>query len=120
MSEALAPGGKLEGSELKSLDGRDGSLTHVNMLTLHSAKGCEYDVMTMVGMDLGAMPWRNESEAALCESRRLFYVGLTRARHAVHLLYSGWVQGSRGPQRLGRSPFVEESGETPCSGRGGT
>jgi DNA helicase-2/ATP-dependent DNA helicase PcrA len=62
----------------------------------------------MVGMDMGAMPWRNESEAELRESRRLFYVGLTRARDAVHMLYSGWIQGRYGIQRLGRSPFVEE------------
>lgn len=54
------------------------------------------------------MPWANENEAALRESRSLFYVGITRARDAVTLLYSGCVQGRRGPWRLGRSPFVEE------------
>lgn len=57
------------------MGGGDGSPRHVNMLTLHSAKGCEYDVVYMVGMDQGAMPWVNESEAELRESRRLFYVG---------------------------------------------
>ena len=108
MSAALAVGGKLEGLDLASLGGRDGSPKHVNLLTLHSAKGCEYDVVMMVGMDLGAMPWANENEVALRESRRLFYVGITRARDALTLLYSGWVQGRRGPWRLGRSPFVEE------------
>ena len=91
MGEAFAAGGKLEALDLKSLGGRDGSPTHVNMLTLHSAKGCEYDVVIMVGMDMGAMPWRNEPPAELIESRRLFYVGLTRAREAVHMLYSGWT-----------------------------
>ena len=59
-------------------------------------------------MDMGAMPWRNERPAELIESRRLFYVGLTRARDAVHMLYSGWIPGRYGVQRLGRSPFVEE------------
>lgn len=108
MSDALAEGGKLEGLDLKSLGGRDGSPTHVNLLTLHSAKGCEYDVVIMVGMDMGAMPWRRETEDELRESRRLFYVGLTRARDAVHMLYSGWIPGRYGAQRLGRSPFVEE------------
>ncbi|WP_292617582.1 MULTISPECIES: ATP-dependent helicase [unclassified Nitrobacter] len=108
MSEALAEGGKLEGLDLKSLGGRDGSPTHINLLTLHSAKGCEYDVVIMVGMDMGAMPWRRETEDELRESRRLFYVGLTRARDAVHMLYSGWIPGRYGAQRLGRSPFVEE------------
>lgn len=108
MGEAFAPGGKLEGLDLRSLGGRDGSPDHVNMLTLHSAKGCEYDVVIMVGMDMGAMPWRNEEPKEMLESRRLFYVGLTRARDAVHMLYSGWVKGRYGAQRLGRSPFVQE------------
>jgi DNA helicase-2/ATP-dependent DNA helicase PcrA len=108
MGEAFAPGGKLEALDLKSLGGRDGSPAHVNLLTLHSAKGCEYDVVIMVGMDMGTMPWRRETETELRESRRLFYVGLTRARDAVHMLYSGWIPGRYGRQYLGRSPFVEE------------
>ncbi|CAN7310001.1 ATP-dependent helicase [Bradyrhizobium sp. LjRoot220] len=108
MGEAFAAGGKLEALDLKSLGGRDGSPAHVNLLTLHSAKGCEYDVVIMVGMDMGAMPWRRETASELRESRRLFYVGLTRARDAVHMLYSGWIPGRYGTQRLGRSPFVEE------------
>lgn len=108
MGDAFGPEGVLRGLDLRSLGGRDGSPTHINMLTLHSAKGCEYDVVIMVGMDMGAMPWRRENEADLRESRRLFYVGLTRARDAVHMLYSGWIPGRYGAQRLGRSPFVAE------------
>jgi DNA helicase-2/ATP-dependent DNA helicase PcrA len=108
MGKAFAPGGKLADLDLASLGGRDGSPAHVNLLTLHSAKGCEYDVVIMVGMDMGAIPWRNETAAELHESRRLFYVGLTRARDAVHMLYSGWIPGRYGAQYLGRSPFVKE------------
>jgi len=108
MEEAFADEGKLEGLDLVSLSGRDGSPNHLNLLTLHSAKGCEYDVVIMAGMDMGAMPWRNENEATLRESRRLFYVGLTRARDAVHMLYSGWIPSRYGVQRLGPSPFVNE------------
>jgi DNA helicase-2/ATP-dependent DNA helicase PcrA len=108
MGEALARGGKLEGLDLKSLGGRDGSPSHVNLLTLHSAKGCEYDVVIMVGMEMGTMPWRRETEDEIRESRRLSYVGMTCARDAVHTLYSGWILGCYGAQRLGRSPLVEE------------
>ena len=108
MGVAFAAGGKLADLDLRSLGGRDGSPDHLNLLTLHSAKGCEYDVVVMVGMDMGAMPWRREGEAELRESRRLFYVGLTRARDAVHMLYSGWIPGKYGNQRLGPSPFIVE------------
>jgi hypothetical protein len=73
-----------------------------------SIYGCEYDVVIMVGLDLGSLPWRNELPAARRESRRLFYVGLTRARDEIHMLYSGFVDTPRGRMYWGRSPFLNE------------
>ena len=108
MSEALSPGGALADHDIVSLGGRDGSPLHLNLLTLHSAKGCEYDVVIMVGLDLGSFPWRNEQPAAQHESRRLFYVGLTRARDEIHMLYSGFVDTRGGRIYWGRSPFLNE------------
>jgi DNA helicase-2/ATP-dependent DNA helicase PcrA len=108
MSAALAVGGTLGDLDLASLGGRDGSPLHLNLLTLHSAKGCEYDVVIMVGLDLGGLPWRNELPAARRESRRLFYVGLTRARDEIHMLYSGYVDTRSGRMYWGRSPFLNE------------
>lgn len=108
MSTALAVGGPLADLDLVSLGGRDGSPLHLNLLTLHSAKGCEYDVVIMVGLDLGSLPWRNETPAARQESRRLFYVGLTRARDEIHMLYSGFADTPRGRMYSGRSPFLDE------------
>ena len=108
MSAALSPGGPLADHDIVSLGGRDGSPLHLNLLTLHSAKGCEFDVVIMVGLDLGSVPWRNERPAVRRESRRLFYVGLTRARDEVHMLYSGFVDTPHGRRYWGRSPFLNE------------
>lgn len=108
MGEAFGADGALAGLDLRSLGRRDGSPNHLNLLTLHSAKGCEYDVVIMLGLDLGTFPWRNEKPTALRESRRLFYVGLTRARDEVHMLYSGWANTPMGIERGGRSPFLNE------------
>ena len=91
MGRAFGPEGALASLDLASLGGRDGSPEHLNLLTLHSAKGCEYDVVIMLGLDLGGLQWQNERPAAHRESRRLFYVGLTRARDEVYMLYSGWM-----------------------------
>ena len=108
MLAALKSGGVLEGMTVARMSCRDGSPDRVNLLTMHSFKGCEYDVVIMVGLDQGVFPWSNENAASISEGRRLFYVGLTRAKDEVHMLYSGWYE--RRGQRcvLGPSMFLVE------------
>ena len=60
----------------------------IKLSTLHSSKGREFPVVIMFGMDESRIPRNNPSERDLIESRRLFYVGFTRAKTELHLMYS--------------------------------
>ncbi|MDQ1317880.1 MAG: helicase [Candidatus Poribacteria bacterium] len=59
----------------------------VTMMTVHSAKGTEFPVVIMMGMEQGNFPIisRDQSEAEMEEERRLFYVGMTRAKKRLYM-----------------------------------
>ena len=60
----------------------------VNLSTLHSSKGREFSVVIMFGMDDGRIPRNNSGPRELVEARRLFYVGFTRAKTELHMMFS--------------------------------
>ncbi len=63
----------------------------VTLLTLHSAKGLEYPVVFITGLEDGMLPHSRsieESTAAVAEERRLLYVGMTRAMERLYLSYA--------------------------------
>jgi DNA helicase II / ATP-dependent DNA helicase PcrA len=75
----------LEAGERQAGPGED----CVQLMTLHAAKGLEFPVVFMVGMENGLFPHaRATDEGNLEEERRLCYVGITRARQRLYLSYA--------------------------------
>lgn len=111
MRRSLATG-TLAGLSLAGLAERARALGRVYVTTMTASKGLEFDVVMMVGVEDGKIPFFSSRGVALDEDRRKFYVSLTRARHAVHIFYSGWFQWKRGGpvNRDGPSRFLRDLG----------
>ena len=75
-----------EEGDLKRCGGKNISGDAVSLMTLHASKGLEFPVVFMFGMEKGEIPLeREENPADIQEERRLFYVGMTRAREELFL-----------------------------------
>ena len=72
----------------------------INLSTFHSSKGREFDAVILYGMNAGLLPnqYDQKSDKALREARRLFYVGVTRPRRELSIVY----------QSCNQSPWVDE------------
>ena len=106
-------GGFLEEVALVAdIDNLEEDADHVVMMTLHSAKGLEFPVVFMVGMEDGMFPSymsiSSEDSADLEEERRLCYVGITRAKETL-ILTSARQRMVRGEIHYNRvSRFIED------------
>ena len=81
----------LEGITLSSdIDGMEDSEDSVTLMTLHSAKGLEFPVVFLVGLEEGIFPGNKSigEPKEIEEERRLFYVGITRAKQYLYLTCS--------------------------------
>ena len=77
----------------------------VSFMTLHSAKGLEFPIVFIVDVNEGTIPHRKAVlDADLQEERRMFYVGMTRAKEHLHLYYVKEKYGK--PQEVSR--FIQE------------
>lgn len=104
----------LEETALLSSADADAGTDKVTLMTLHAAKGLEFPVVFMVGMEEGIFPHSRIYEAGpaeLEEERRLCYVGMTRAREELHLTYarSRLQFGQRGYNEVSR--FIADMGD---------
>lgn len=102
-----AQSGKLSHFSVEDFGGQTGSPDHLNLITLHSSKGLEFEAVIVLGMDQGNIPL-GKSPSGDEETRRLFYVGLTRAKHEFHMTYSGWIKYYGRRNELGPSVFLKE------------
>jgi len=62
----------------------------ITLMTLHAAKGLEFELVFLIGLEEGIFPHSRafESQEGLEEERRLCYVGITRAKKQLHLTYA--------------------------------
>lgn len=110
--DATLEGFLQEVSLVSDVDSWDGKQNVVTLMTLHSAKGLEFPVVFIAGMEEGLLPYYNTDidHKELEEERRLCYVGITRAKKKLYLT------GTRLRYRFGQvtypvfSRFLDEIG----------
>jgi len=80
----------------------------VQMMTIHKAKGLEFDVVIIIGLEQGVLPsFQQNSQLFLDEERRLMFVAMTRARK---VLYFSSIQLDDRNHSFTYSQFIRESG----------
>jgi DNA helicase-2/ATP-dependent DNA helicase PcrA len=79
-------------SLFSDVDGYDTVSDRVALMTLHAAKGLEFENVFIIGVEDGLLPHEktnsHEDEDELEEERRLFFVGMTRAKTGLHISYA--------------------------------
>ncbi|MCX7746219.1 MAG: ATP-dependent helicase [Clostridia bacterium] len=97
--------------ELVDKPGKVQSENPVTLTTLHSSKGLEYDCVFMVDLTEGEIPGnrtsemvKKEQDSSIEEERRIFYVGMTRAKEYLYLI----SPETKNEIPESRSPFVDE------------
>ncbi len=94
-------------TDLDTLDTANGEM--VTFMTIHSAKGLEFDYVFVSGMEEGIFPHLNSiQEHNVEEERRLAYVAITRARKKLYLTHTQTRRTFNSSQSNPRSRFIDE------------
>ncbi len=93
----------------------DKTQDRVSLMTLHTAKGLEFDNVFIVGLEQGLLPHERsaEDEEELEEERRLFFVGITRAKLRLYISYARYRTYRGQLMRTIPSQFLFELGIEP-------
>lgn len=97
-------------SDDKASQKEDNFSNHISLMTIHGSKGLEFPAVFICGVEEGLLPHKNsvESESAVQEERRLFYVAITRAKQKLHISYSRERYSNFQRQDRKPSRFLEE------------
>ena len=106
-SENATLAGFLENMALSS-DTDDLGKAGVSLMTIHAAKGCEYPVVFLTGMEQGLFPLTYDEEAKKEEERRLFYVGITRAKKLLYVTWANSRWKFKDRESTVKSEFINE------------
>jgi DNA helicase-2/ATP-dependent DNA helicase PcrA len=95
---------------LTDVDTWNSSANAVTLMTLHSAKGLEFPVIFITGMEMGLLPLQRNTAnmRELEEERRLLYVGITRAEENLYLSYAVQRRKYNQYQPMTPSLFLDE------------
>ncbi len=81
----------------------------VNLMTLHAAKGLEFDYVYIIGVEEDILPHRNSlDDDGIEEERRLMYVGITRAKHELTLMVAKKRRSGKDFRQTTPSRFLDE------------
>ena len=99
-------------------DDRNRKSSRTVLMTLHKSKGLEFPVVFLAGLDRDYIPSpRAVEEGNIDEERRLFYVGMTRARRRLYLTYPGTKVSYGKVRQVIPSPFLHEIPEEFLDGK---
>lgn len=96
---------------MENADGEDDDTDRVTLITLHNTKGLEFPRVIITGLESGIFPREDKTGEELEEERRLFYVGITRARDELYLTSCGVRRIYGTTKYMSPSPFLKELGK---------